>query len=210
MNKLEYGISPEGKELPDITHPHFVLLLGVSGVGKSTLLHELHKRDPRLELNTVWTNRAPRDGDVGRKHLPDHAIDVLAKNGFILTDSPAYGNRYVIRRDEVERTLVNKRIPMQDYPIALIPEIRETGIPVLSIYIAPPGIAEWRQRLFQDERDINGGRFELGLQELKELSATGYQDPRIDEVVINDRLEIAVPRLQSLIYRYVTKPPILG
>jgi len=203
-------MTPEGIELPPITDPHFVLLLGVSGVGKSTLLHKLHQRDPRFELNTVWTNRELRNGDVGRKHLSDHAIDVLGRNGFLLTDSPAYGNRYVIRRDEVERTIANGRVPMQDYPIALIPEIRETGIPVLSIYIAPPGIAEWRQRLLQDERDINGGRFELGLQELKELSATGYQDPRIDEVVINDRLEIAVPRLQSLIYRYVTKPPILG
>lgn len=209
MNKLEYGISSEGKEFPDITHPHFVLLLGVSGVGKSTLLHELHKRDPRLELNTVWTNRAPRKEDVGRKHLPDHAIDVLAKNGFILTDSPAYGNRYVIRRDEVERTLANKRIPMQDYPIALVPEIQESAIPVLSIYIAPPGIAEWKQRLSSDERDSTGSRFEIGLRELKELSATGYEDPRIDEVVINDRLEIAVPRLQSLIYRHVSRPPIL-
>ena len=209
MNKFEQGITPEGGELPPITHPHFVLLLGVSGVGKSTLLHELHQRDPRLELNTVWTNRGSREGDVGRKHLPDHAIDVLGRNGFILTDSPAYGNRYVIRRDEVERTLAGNRVPMQDYPISLVPEIQETGIPVLSIYVAPPGIAQWRQRLSSDGRDADGSRFAIGLRELKKLSATGYEDPRIDEVVINDRLEIAVPRLQSLIYRHVSKPPIL-
>lgn len=210
MSIAERQTAPEGKEYPPITHPHFVLLLGVSGVGKSTILKELTQKDPRFRLNTVWTNRALRDGEIGKKQISDHAIDTLGKFGLLLADDTVCGNRYVIRSDEVRNSLCTQKIPMQDYPISLIPRIRQSGIPILSIYIAPPGLEEWKERLSEDGRDTFGDRFQSGLEELRELSGNGYKDERVDEVVINDRLEVAVGRTQSLIYRYVSRPSVLG
>lgn len=201
MHLSKEGFSVEGKELPPITDPKFVLLLGPSGVGKTTILTELVSRDSRFCLNPVYTNRVPREGDVGRISLVDEEIERMKSNGDLLTDSSKFGNRYVIKSSDVQTALELGRIPMQDYPIGKMDDIISSGIPNISIYIAPPSLSSWRQRLAETGRDILCDRYEEGISEFRFMAMNGYEHPMVDYTVINDDLTRAVNRVQSLIYR---------
>lgn len=205
MNPFKEGLPVEGREFPPITHPRFVLLLGPSGVGKSSILDQLVSRDPRMCLNPVYTNRPIRDEDSGRVSLTDDEINQMKEAGELLTDSPKYGNRYVIKRSDVQAALDLGRIPMQDYPIGKLDDIEASGIPSLTIYVAPPSLVAWRERLEATGRDVRGDRFREGLAELRMMAMNGYVHPQVDETVINEDLGRATDRIQYLIYRSVSR-----
>lgn len=205
MTHIEVSPHVEDRELPPITHPSFVLLLGPSGVGKSVILRELANRDPRFCLNPVYMNRPQRLGESEKIPLSDEEIEKLKAEGQLLADNFAYGNRYVIRTSDIKSTLELGRIPMQDYPVDLVENILVQGLPTLTLYIAPPDLTTWKERLAQDGRDVDGLRLKAGIAEIRQMAMNGYTHPLVDETIVNDDLRVSVDRAQQLIYRQVSR-----
>ncbi len=84
------------------------VITGPSGVGKGTLIAELLRRLPELELSVSATTRQPRDGEIdGRDYhfLTPEEFDRRAEAGDFVEFATYSGNRYGTLRSEIERRL---------------------------------------------------------------------------------------------------------
>jgi guanylate kinase len=84
------------------------VITGPSGVGKGTLIRELCKRVPDLELSISATTREPREGEVdGRDYhfLTREEFDRRVAAEDFLEFATYSGNRYGTLRTEVEQRL---------------------------------------------------------------------------------------------------------
>src|SRR6185503_1068473 len=84
------------------------VITGPSGVGKGTLIKELLKAVPSLELSVSATTRPPRQGEVdGRDYhfLTPEQFEQRIEEGDFLEFASYSGNRYGTLRSEVERRL---------------------------------------------------------------------------------------------------------
>lgn len=180
----------------------FVLLLGPSGVGKSSIIEKLIKEDSRFVPSFVYTNRAPRENDFGRISISDKEFKKMSENGEFLIEAPIYGNKYAIPIKPVMEALKKGKIPIQDFPESFVEEIRGK-ISLLTIYTLPPSLETLRQRLQIDGRDPNGARHLENEKELNRLKELNYKTPTIDDVVVNDNLDEAVERVLEIISKRV-------
>jgi len=62
----------------------FLLLLGVSGVGKSTIIEALRKIDNRFVYISPYITRMLRDGEKDKIFVADSAMDETNKRGEFL------------------------------------------------------------------------------------------------------------------------------
>src|SRR6478752_5364784 len=88
------------------------VITGPSGVGKGTLIGELLRRVPDLELSISATTREPRQGEEdGRDYhfLPPPEFDRRVDAKDFLEFATYSGNRYGTLRSEVQRRLEQGR-----------------------------------------------------------------------------------------------------
>ena len=88
------------------------VITGPSGVGKGTLIRELVRRVPGLELSVSATTREPREGEAdGREYhfLAPAEFERRIEEKDFLEFATYSGNRYGTLRREVERRLAAGR-----------------------------------------------------------------------------------------------------
>src|SRR5205823_10372715 len=85
-----------------------IVITGPSGAGKGTLIRELRKRIPELELSVSATTRRPRPSErdgVDYHFLADVEFDRLLAEGAFVEHASYSGNRYGTLRSELARRL---------------------------------------------------------------------------------------------------------
>jgi guanylate kinase len=175
------------------------VITGPSGVGKGTLIRELLRRMPGLELSVSATTRAPRDGeDHGRDYhfLDRDEFDRRAQDGEFLEHATYSGNRYGTLRSEVERRLAEGVSVVLEIEVQGARQVR-AAMPDESVlvFIAPPSAASLRQRLMgrgtdsEDEIDqrLKTAEIELAAQE------------EFQHVVVNDEVDRAASELEGIV-----------
>jgi guanylate kinase len=179
-----------------MSHPLIIVVSGPGGVGKSTIVEALIKRDPKLWLSRSWTTRAQRPGEshdayhfVSRQEF-EHRI---AESGFLEwteflgnfygTPTPeAPDGRDIVLEIEVDGAQQVKR----QYPHAVL------------LFVLPPS------RLEQESRLHGRGDAEQKVQE--RLRKAEEEEPigklLADHILVNDDLNETVSALLSLIAHY--------
>lgn len=197
--------SKEQGELPPITNPTFILLLGPSGVGKSEILRHLVEQDSRIIPSIVVTDRSPRVDDFGKESVSSDELDQMESQGKFLTLEKAHGNRYGILKSSVNDALENGKIPIQDYPEDAVKNIKEKMEKIHTIYIVPPTLGELHRRSNVDSRDNDDKRYKLEREEILRLVKLHFKTDNIDDVVINRDIKASTQRVLDLIYKKVTR-----
>lgn len=175
------------------------VISGPSGAGKGTVLNEVFKRVKDLYFSVSATNRAPRvneiDG-VNYHFITDEQFDKLIAEDGMLEYVSKYGNRYGTIKSEVKKMI-------DEYKDVVL-EIETTGASnvkkmlkksVVSIFIAPPSMAELRARLEGRTPEANCNkelRFNTSVHEM--MCAYYY-----DYIVVNDKLEDCVEKVVNII-----------
>jgi len=167
-----------------------------AGTGKTTLVNHLTKDFPCVVRNVSYTTRAPRatekDG-VDYHFIDDETFAVKVKNRDFLEHATLYGNRYGTCRRWVEDQLD------KGHHVVLVIDTQgalqvKKQIPVVTVFIKPPSIAELRRRLSsrktESEKSIKE-RLDWAHHEI-DLS-TDY-----DYVFVNDNLKMAYQILRSI------------
>jgi guanylate kinase len=158
-----------------------LVVTGPSGVGKGTVIRELLRRTPGLELSISATTRAPRPGE--RDGIDYHFLDEaefrrrLAAGRF-LEHAEYAGNWYGTPRSELERDC---RALVLEIELQGARQVAEALPEAVRVFIAPPSLAALRER-----------RLAVAEREL------GAQD-EFAHVVENDRLDDAVRELVALV-----------
>ncbi|HNU74004.1 MAG TPA: guanylate kinase [Deltaproteobacteria bacterium] len=175
-----------------------IFVSGPSGVGKSTIIAEILKRNPDFVLSVSYTTRTARPREV---HGKDYFFvsarefeDMMKKNEF-LEWARVHDNLYGTSLSWVESQEKLGRHILLDIDVQGVKQAQGKRVSGTYIFILPPSIDELVKRLAkrgtEDERS-----FRLRLNNAKdELKAwTMY-----DYLVVNDDIARAIDDVQSII-----------
>jgi guanylate kinase len=105
-----------------MSHPSLVLLLGVSGSGKTTVMNYLIQQFPILQYVTSTTTRDPRPGEVDgeRYHfVSQESFQASIDAGEFLEYATVHGqNRYGTKRADIQQILEQGQVPIKEVDIA--------------------------------------------------------------------------------------------
>ncbi len=178
--------------------PQVFVITGPSGVGKGTLIRTLRERMPELELAVSATTRRPRAGETqGEDYwfLTDEEFDERAGRGEFVEHAEYSGRRYGTLRSELDRRIGAGHPVVLEIEVQGARQIRRTLPEAVQIFVAPPSAEVLRTRLVgrgtddpeQVEERLRTARAELAAQD------------EFAEVVVNDRLEDAVTKLEGIV-----------
>jgi guanylate kinase len=176
------------------------VITGPSGVGKGTLIKELLREVPNLELSVSATTRAPREGEVnGRDYhfLTPAEFERRTDENDFLEWATYSGNRYGTLRSEVERRLEAGHSVVLEIEVQGAQQVRAAEPDSIQIFIAPPDPAVLRERLAgrgTDSQEAIDERLKVAEQELAAQGDFNY-------CVVNDEVSRAAAELVGVIRR---------
>jgi guanylate kinase len=174
------------------------VITGPSGVGKGTLIRELLKRLPDLELSISATTREPREGEVdGRDYhfLSPEEFEQRMRSEDFLEYATYSGHRYGTLRTEVERRLAAGHSVVLEIEVQGARQVRAAMRESIQVFIAPPAPAVLRERLNArgtDAPEAIDARLEVAAQEM------AAQD-EFAHTVVNDDLRRAADELEGIV-----------
>jgi guanylate kinase len=174
------------------------VITGPSGVGKGTLIRELLKRLPDLELSISATTREPRAGEVdGRDYhfLSREEFEERMRREDFLEYATYSGNSYGTLRTEVERRLTAGHSVLLEIEVQGARQVRAAMRESIQVFIAPPDPAVLRQRLDArgtDAPEAIDARLEVAEQELAAQNEFAHS-------IVNDDLERAATELEGIV-----------
>jgi guanylate kinase len=175
------------------------VITGPSGVGKGTLIGELLRRVPDLELSISATTREPRQGEEnGREYhflSPEEFERRIAAKDFLEFASYS-GNHYGTLRSEVERKMgEHGKSVVLEIEVQGAQQVRAAEPDSVQIFIAPPDPDVLRRRLLArgtDSAEAIDARLEVAKQELASQGDFAHR-------VVNDDLERASGELEEIV-----------
>lgn len=175
-----------------------------SGSGKSTIVQHLMKLDLGLEFSISATSRKARGNEQhGREYYfitPEEFRKEVAGSGFVEWEEVYPDQYYGTLRSEVDRIWNKGRSALFDIDVKGGLNLKkEYGDQALSIFIKPPSLEVLEDRLRKratDDEDALKKR--LGKAEYEMQYA-----PRFDHIVVNDKLEHAFAKAESLVRNFL-------
>jgi guanylate kinase len=175
------------------------VITGPSGVGKGTLIAELRKRVPELELSVSATTRGPREGEadgLDYHFLTPDEFDRRAREGAFIEHATYSGNRYGTLREEVERRVAAGKPVVLEIEVQGARQVRAAMPNSVQVFIAPPTPEDLRKRLASrgsDSEEAIEKRLRTAEDEMAAKDEFGY-------VVINDDIDRAADELASIVH----------
>lgn len=167
----------------------FILLLGPSSVGKSTLIKALNEiSGQKFVYPNPYTTREARIGD-DKVSVTDEEFDILKKDGTFIQVNQLYGARYGPPIANVRAALSNSKIPILDFPLDKIHELKRPEYDLLHVYVFPPTVEKWVNKLNSLRRNNSQMRLDAGIQEMRILSQSHAPHPDIHFSIVNKENE---------------------
>lgn len=176
-----------------------LVISGPSGAGKGTICKALvEKHSDTIKCSLSATSREVRPGEVDGKTYyyigKENFLSSIEKDQF-LEYAEVYGNYYGTLKSEVERLFKMNADVILEIEMQGALQIREKSKDAVLIFIMPPSFKELRERLCRRQRDCEAdiqNRLDKVASELKFIKDYDY-------IVVNDRLEDAVAKIESII-----------
>lgn len=175
-------------------------------MGKGTVISELLREVPELELSVSATTRPPREGEVnGRDYhfVDEEEFERLVARGAFLEHADYSGHRYGTLRSDVEHRFALGKPVVLEIEVQGARQIRERlGEAAVAIFLAPPEPQDLRRRLEGRGTD-SAGEVETRLETARSEMAARDE---FDHVVINDDVGRTAAELGSIVRRYTAAP----
>lgn len=184
---------------------NIVVLSGPSGSGKSTLIDMLKAKHPELVFSISHTTRLPRAGEVnGREYhfIDDETFKEMIRRDQFVEWAMVHDKYYGTSLKEVFERSTGDHYLLLDIDVQGARIMFEKFPEALYVMIAPPSMAELKQRIMKREKQINAEfekRLEIAREELREYSMYSY-------IIFNDELDSSFSALDAVYtaYKYRT------
>jgi len=174
------------------------VLSAPSGAGKSTLAKRLFAETPGLIFSTSFTTRPPRPGEQhGREYffVDDAAFDrMIAENG-LLEWVQVYAHRYGTSKAWLREQLAQGLDVLLDIETVGAMNVKAALPEAVMIFLLPPSAQVLAQRL-RGRGDTDEDQIALRMAHARHEME---QYPHYDRLVVNDDLEAAYRRLESIV-----------
>ena len=182
----------------------FLLLLGPSGVGKSSIIEELIRLDSRFVYISPFMTRPLREGERNKISISGEEMDEMSERGEFLVINELYSVRYATPRQPIDQALKDGNFPVLDWPISRMSVMTEAFPNQLYVvYISPPSIEALQQRLAIDNRDTGGHRLRSAHEELKAQESSMHNGIYNFEIVSEENQVLKVA--QTIYANYLKK-----
>ena len=174
------------------------VIAGPSGAGKSSLVRDLVRRVPGVEVSVSHTTRPARDGErEGREYhfVAEAKFRRLAEEGRMLETARVFGNWYGTSRDWVEERRRSGADVLLEIDWQGAAQVRARDVGAITVQILPPSLDALERRLRdrgQDDPASIAGRMGGARRELSH-----YRD--FDYLIFNERFEDALGELEAII-----------
>lgn len=178
-----------------------LVVSGPSGVGKTTIVHEIERR-LRGRFSVSATTRAKSEHEVhGKDYLfvERDEFEAMSERGEFLESALVFGRDwYGTPRASVERQLARGQLVILDIDVQGALQVRSSMPTALMIFILPPSEDELERRLRErgrDDEDAIQRRFAEAKAEIRVAKESGAYD----SMVVNDDLEGAIEEACGII-----------
>lgn len=179
----------------------FVILSGVSGAGKDTVMREILKRMDNVEFIASYTSREQRDRDIpGQTYnfVSREEFEEMIKNDEFYEYDVHHENYYGTSKKLLNEKISKGKIIIKDIDVngtENLVKILKNDIKIITIFLRVPK-AVLRKRIEQREEGITPEEINL------RLSRFEYEEskiPNYDYVIKNNNLEKTVSIIMSII-----------
>ena len=176
-----------------------IVLSGPSGAGKGTICKALvDKHQGKISCAISTTSREVRPGEIEDQTYyyigKDKFLEEIKNNNF-LEYAEVYGNYYGTLDYEVERLLESKSDVILEIDMQGALQIKEKIKDAILIFVMPPSFEELRERICNRQRESK----EEIHNRLKKLDNELKYIEEYDYIVVNDKLDLAVKKMEAII-----------
>lgn len=176
-----------------------IVLSGPSGVGKGTVRKALFEEpDIDFEYSTSMTTRNPRNGEkngIDYWFVSKEEFEENIKNGEMLEYAKYVDNYYGTPLKYVNQTLESGKDVFLEIEVNGAMQIRANVPDAIFVFLTPPDLVELKHRLVgrgTDDIEVINKRIKTAASEIKMMRNYDY-------AVLNDRVELAVDRIKTII-----------
>jgi len=173
-----------------------------SGSGKSTLVNELRKFVPNLEFSISYTTRPPRGSEQnGREYyfISRDQFERMIRNDEFLEYADVFGNYYGTAKSVLNQAAERGNDLLLDIDVQGERQVKQKMPQAVSIFVLPPSRRELESRLRKRSLSENVHSEEVIRRRLDTARKEIENYPNYDYILINDRLEQSVDRLQAIV-----------
>jgi guanylate kinase len=180
------------------TRGQLFIVSAPSGTGKTTLVERLVQCVPDLRMSRSYTSRPARVGEqdgVDYNFITRERFELMVREGQFLEWADVFGNCYGTCAADTDAMLARGEDVVLVIDVQGARQVRSRGIETIGIFVLPPSAKVLEQRLrgrSKDSEEQIRRRLEVASAEVDEYSQYEY-------VVVNDDIEAAVSRLQSIV-----------
>lgn len=180
--------------------PLLIVLSGLSGVGKDTILNRLRQSDYPLEFIVTVTTRTPRANEIDGIHyrfVADTEFQKMIDGNELLEWANVYGNLYGVPREPVRQALDSGKDVIVKTDVQGAATVKKILPQAVFIFLATPSMEELEARLKLRHTETPS---DLDLR-LKTAEEEWEKLPLFDYIVFNRRGEInrAVTDIEAII-----------
>ncbi len=169
-----------------------------SGAGKTTLVEHLVQILPNLRMSRSYTSRAARIGErdgADYHFVTRESFTQMIEQRAFLEWADVFGNYYGTSAEDTEQILASGQDVVLVIDVQGAQQVKAHGVDHTSIFVLPPSFEVLERRLRGRSKDTEE-QMQRRLATAR-AEASSYKD--YDYVVVNDRLEATVVRLQEII-----------
>src|SRR5262245_55038389 len=180
------------------TRGQLFIVSAPSGTGKTTLVERLVQCVPDLRMSRSYTSRLARPGEqdgVDYNFITRGQFETMAREGRFLEWADVFGNYYGTSAADTEAVLASGEGVVLVIDVQGARQVRSRGIETIGIFVLPPSAGVLEQRLRGRSKDSE----EQIRRRLRVASAEVDEYAQYEYVVINNEIDAAVGRLQSIV-----------
>jgi guanylate kinase len=173
-----------------------------SGSGKTTLVNELRQYVPNLEFSVSYTTRQPRGSEQdGREYhfIPREEFEAMIARDEFLEYAQVFGKYYGTAKSVLRHAEEMGHDLLLDIDVQGERQVKQKMPDAVSIFVLPPSRKELESRLRKRSLSENVHAEEVIRRRLDEARREIENYPNYDYILINDRLEQSVDRLQAIV-----------
>ena len=174
------------------------VLSGPSGVGKGTVRKSLFEKDTNLKYSISMTTRAMRQGEeegVDYFFRSKEEFETMIEEGRMLEYAQYVGNYYGTPKQYVEEMIELGHDVFLEIEVQGALQVKENYPQGVFIFLIPPSLEELKNRIIDRGTETE----DLILNRLTEAKNEIEMMDKYDYVVVNDNIEEAVSRVQSIV-----------